>query len=163
MKLLVVGSKARTEKYLPDLPIAREVEIVVVERGASDDEILDAAADADFIMADAISPVSARLDIVGDIYDIGRRVRVELRAAKLRGVMIPHAVQYAAEIPAPSEDARKPPCTARAVIPRLNAGAVNYLAYVVKQPAGGTFSAKIAQSPASLSQRFLYQPVHLFV
>ncbi len=61
MKLLVVGSKARTEKYLPDLPIAREVEIVVVERGASDDEILDAAADADFIMADAISPVSARL------------------------------------------------------------------------------------------------------
>lgn len=61
MKLLVIGSKARTEKYLPDLPITREVETVVVERGASDDEILSLAADADFIMADAISPVSARL------------------------------------------------------------------------------------------------------
>ena len=31
MKLLVVGSKARVEKYLPDLPITREVETVVVE------------------------------------------------------------------------------------------------------------------------------------
>lgn len=61
MKLLVIGSKARTEKYLPDLPITREVETVVVERGASDDEILGLAADTDFIMADAISPVSARL------------------------------------------------------------------------------------------------------
>ena len=61
MKLLVIGSKARTEKYLPNLPIVNEVEIVVVERGASDDEILSVAADADFIMADAISPVSARL------------------------------------------------------------------------------------------------------
>ena len=61
MKLLVIGSKARVEKYLPDLPITREVETVVVERGASDDEILNAASDADFIMADAISPVSARL------------------------------------------------------------------------------------------------------
>lgn len=61
MKLLVIGSKARVEKYLPDLPITREVETVVVERGASDDEILGLAADTDFIMADAISPVSARL------------------------------------------------------------------------------------------------------
>lgn len=61
MKLLVIGSKARAEKYLPNLPIVNEVEIVVVERGASDDEILRVAADADFIMADAISPVSARL------------------------------------------------------------------------------------------------------
>lgn len=61
MKLLVIGSKARVEKYLPDLPITREVETVVVERGASDDEILNAASDTDFIMADAISPVSARL------------------------------------------------------------------------------------------------------
>lgn len=61
MKLLVIGSKARTEKYLPNLPIVNEVEIVVVERGASDDEILSIAADADFIMADAISPVSAHL------------------------------------------------------------------------------------------------------
>lgn len=61
MKLLVIGSKARTEKYRPDLPITREVETIVVERGASDDEILAVAADADYIMADAIAPVGARL------------------------------------------------------------------------------------------------------
>lgn len=61
MKLLVIGSKSRTEKYLPDLPVVSQVERVVVERGASDDDILALAADADFIMADAISPVSANL------------------------------------------------------------------------------------------------------
>lgn len=61
MKLLVIGSKARTEKYLPDLPITHEVDTVTAERGTSDDEILRIAADADFIMADAISPVGSRL------------------------------------------------------------------------------------------------------
>lgn len=61
MKLLVIGNRARTEKYLPNLGITREVEIVVVERGASNAEILAAASDADFIMADAIAPVDAEL------------------------------------------------------------------------------------------------------
>ncbi len=61
MKLLVIGSKERTEKYLPDLPIVREVETVVAERGAPDEKLLEIASDADFVLADAISPVSARL------------------------------------------------------------------------------------------------------
>lgn len=93
MKLLVIGSKARTEKYLPDLPITREVETVVVERGASDDEILGLAADADFIMADAISPVSSRL-IEGMpnlklIHSEGVAYNaIDLDAARARGVFV---------------------------------------------------------------------------
>lgn len=60
-KLLVIGDKARVEKFLPQLPIVDEVELVVAERGASDEELINLAADADYIMADAISPVSAGL------------------------------------------------------------------------------------------------------
>lgn len=61
MKMLVIGDEARTRTYLPDLPFVQQTELVVVPRGTADDEILARAADADFIMADAISPVSAQL------------------------------------------------------------------------------------------------------
>lgn len=61
MLVLTVGSEARTRKYLPDLPITREVDLVCAERGASNDELLAAAPDADVIVADAISPVDGRL------------------------------------------------------------------------------------------------------
>lgn len=60
-KLLVIGDKARVEKFLPQLPIVGETEVVVAERGASDEELAALAADANYIMADAISPVSAAL------------------------------------------------------------------------------------------------------
>lgn len=61
MKLLVIGDEARTRKYLPDMEIARETDVVVAPRGAADEDILELAADADFIMADAISAVSGDL------------------------------------------------------------------------------------------------------
>lgn len=61
MKLLVIGDAKRTSKYLPDMDVVKDVEIVVASRGSLDEEILDLAADADFIMADAISAVSAKL------------------------------------------------------------------------------------------------------
>ncbi len=61
MKLLVIGNEARLKKYLPDLPVTRDVDTIVAERGTSDDDLLQLAPDADFILADAISPVSARL------------------------------------------------------------------------------------------------------
>ena len=61
MKVLIIGDKTRTEKYLPDLPVVRESEWVVAERGSSDEQLLSSAADADVIFADAISPVSAQL------------------------------------------------------------------------------------------------------
>ncbi len=61
MLVLTVGSEARTRKYLPDLPITREVDLVCAERGVANDELLAAAPDADVIVADAISPVDVRL------------------------------------------------------------------------------------------------------
>lgn len=61
MKLLVIGDAKRTRKYLPDMEIVNRVDVVVAPRGATDEDILKVAADADFIMADAISPVSANL------------------------------------------------------------------------------------------------------
>lgn len=61
MKFLIIGDKTRTEKYLPDLPLVDTINRVVLPRGSSDEEILAAASDAEFIMADAISPVSATL------------------------------------------------------------------------------------------------------
>ena len=61
MKLLVIGDPNRVEKYTPDMPIVKKVETVVMQRGSSDDDIIAAAGDADFIVADAVSPVSASL------------------------------------------------------------------------------------------------------
>ena len=61
MKVLVIGDAARVEKYRPAVPIASTAEVVVVDRGASDEELLERAGDADVIIADAISPVSAAL------------------------------------------------------------------------------------------------------
>lgn len=61
MKMLVIGDEARTKKYLPQLPIVEESEIVVADRGMSEDEIIALAGDADFVMADAISPVTAKM------------------------------------------------------------------------------------------------------
>lgn len=93
MKLLVIGSQARVEKYLPDLPITREVETVVVERDASDEDILRIAADADFIMVDAITPVGARLiDGMPDlklIHSEGVAYNaIDLDAARARGIFV---------------------------------------------------------------------------
>ena len=61
MKLLVIGDEKRVAKYLPDLDIVRQVELTVAGRGTPDDDIAALAGDADFIVADAVSPVSARL------------------------------------------------------------------------------------------------------
>ena len=61
MLVLTVGSEARTRKYLPDLTITREVELVCVERGAANDDLIALAPDASVIVADAISPVDAQL------------------------------------------------------------------------------------------------------
>lgn len=93
MKLLVIGSRERTEKYLPDLDIVRGTELVVAPRGTADADILALAPDADFIMADAISPVSAflmehmpRLKLVhseGVAYNA-----IDLDAARERGIAV---------------------------------------------------------------------------
>ena len=61
MKLLVIGDEKRFAKYLPQLDIVEQVESIVVARGTCDDDIIANVGDVDFIAADAISPVSARL------------------------------------------------------------------------------------------------------
>ena len=61
MKLLVIGDEKRFRKFLPNLDIVERVEVAVVARGTSDDDIAALAGDVDFIVADAISPVSATL------------------------------------------------------------------------------------------------------
>lgn len=61
MKALIIGDEKRVAKFLPDLPIVRQVETVVAKRGTSDDGIVALTGDADFIVADAVSPVSAQL------------------------------------------------------------------------------------------------------
>jgi phosphoglycerate dehydrogenase-like enzyme len=93
MRLLVLCGADRTDKYLPDLPVVDQVERVVVLRGVSDEDILARVPDADFIMADAISPVSAALiaglpslkliHSEGVGYDL-----IDLDAARARGVVV---------------------------------------------------------------------------
>ena len=61
MKVIVIGSEARTKKYLPALEVVEQVELVIFERGTADEDILATASDASCIFADAICPVSAQL------------------------------------------------------------------------------------------------------
>ena len=93
MRLLVIGDEKRVAKYLPDLPIVHEVETVVVGRGTPDDEILARVDDADFIVADAVSPVSAKLiDAYGSlklIHSEGVAYNViDVDAAREHGVVV---------------------------------------------------------------------------
>ena len=61
MKILVIGSKDRYDKYDPDIEIKRNADIIFTERGTPDDAVLAAGKDAEVLFADAISPVSRYL------------------------------------------------------------------------------------------------------
>lgn len=61
MKILIIGSKERYEKFYPALELVRTAEKVFCPRGAADDAILAAGGGAQILFADAISPVSRRL------------------------------------------------------------------------------------------------------
>lgn len=62
MKTLVIANEDRFRKYLPeDIPVTKETEMVFCKRGASDEELLAAGADADFIAADPMTTVSGRV------------------------------------------------------------------------------------------------------
>lgn len=91
--MLVIGDEARTRTYLPDTPFVHATEIAVAPRGTSDDDILKLAADADFIMADAISPVSAylieRMPNLKLIHSEGVAYNaIDLAAARARGIYV---------------------------------------------------------------------------
>lgn len=93
MRLLIIGNSERVKKYKPSIVLPEQLEIVVVERGADDEEILSLAADADLIMADAISPVSEKLiEGMPDlklIHSEGVAVNaIDLDAASKRGIPV---------------------------------------------------------------------------
>ena len=93
MKLLVIGDERRFAKFLPDLDIVRQVEAVVVGRGTPDDEIVARVGDADFIVADAISPVGPRLmDAFPDlklVHSEGVAYNaIDVAAAEERGIVV---------------------------------------------------------------------------
>lgn len=61
MKIMVIGNRDRYRKYEPDMAIVKESELIFSDRGTPDEELLSRAGDAEIILADAISPVSAEL------------------------------------------------------------------------------------------------------
>lgn len=61
MKLLVVGKEGKLERYTKDASLLEKYEISRVPMGASDEEILAAGKDADFILVDAMGKISAKV------------------------------------------------------------------------------------------------------
>ena len=61
MKILVIGNRDRYEKFASAELAGREGAIVFCKRGTGDGELLEAAKDAEIILADAIAPVSGDL------------------------------------------------------------------------------------------------------
>lgn len=57
MKVLIIGSRDRYEKFLPEVIRTGDFHLVFVPRGSSNAQLLAAAPDAQVILADAISPV----------------------------------------------------------------------------------------------------------
>ncbi len=61
MKLCVIGSKERYEKFMPECSLREETEIVYFPLNTENEEILKSAADADVVFADAIAKVDRDL------------------------------------------------------------------------------------------------------
>lgn len=62
MKTLIIGNEDRYRKYLPaDIPFAQNTEMIFLNRGASDEEILAAASDAEYMAADPMTRVSGNV------------------------------------------------------------------------------------------------------
>lgn len=93
MKILILGTRARYETYLPPLPFIRQQELVFLDKDSSEEEILKQAADAGILFADAITPVRAslirqmpKLKLIhseGVAYD-----KIDLDAARERGIWV---------------------------------------------------------------------------
>jgi hypothetical protein len=95
MKILIIGDRARYEKFRPADGIYDRCEKVFCRRGTADSELLSEGADADVIFADAVSPVSAHLisqmpnlkmiHSEGVAFD-----RIDLESAKERRICVCH-------------------------------------------------------------------------
>lgn len=60
-KFLILTSKKRMEKYIDFTRIPKDWEFVYVDYGYSDDDVLSAGIDAEYILVDAVCPVSRRV------------------------------------------------------------------------------------------------------
>lgn len=61
MKILIIGNEDRYQKYMPDLDIVKEITMVFCPRGASEEELLEAAFDADAIAIDPMANLSGNV------------------------------------------------------------------------------------------------------
>lgn len=61
MKIMVIGNKARYEKFMPETDLAKKVEMVYFPLGTSDEDLLVGCADADGLVVDAIGKVRKEL------------------------------------------------------------------------------------------------------
>lgn len=61
MNILIVGSRDRYERFLPEKIRSGAFQLIFAPRGSSNAQLLELAADADVILADAISPVDRAL------------------------------------------------------------------------------------------------------
>lgn len=93
MKLLVIGKEGRLQKYTRDKSVLETYEISYVPTGSSDEALLAAGGDADFILADAVAGVSA--DVIGRmpnlklIHSEGVGFNgIDTRAAAERGIYV---------------------------------------------------------------------------
>ena len=93
VKILVEGTRARYEKFLPqDAPLDR-VELAFCGRGSSNAELLAAGGDAQILCVDAISPVDAaliaKMPNLRLIHSEGVAFNcIDLAAAKKRGIYV---------------------------------------------------------------------------
>lgn len=61
MKILIIGNEDRYKKYLPDLDIAQVSRTVFCDRDTADEELLEAAPDAEPIRIDPLAKLSAKV------------------------------------------------------------------------------------------------------
>lgn len=61
MKILIVGSRDRYEKFLPEKIRSGDFQLVFAPRGSTNEQLLELGADAQVLLADAISPVDRAL------------------------------------------------------------------------------------------------------
>lgn len=93
MKILIIGNEDRYKKYMPDLDIVKDIAMVFCPRGASDEEMLQAAPDADAIAIDPMAKLSGnvirRMPNLKIIQSEGVGFNgIDCEAAKERGIFV---------------------------------------------------------------------------
>lgn len=93
MKVLIVGSRDRYEKFLPESIRQRDIELFFAPRGSSNEELLALAPDAQVLLLDAISPADddlmAAMPNLKLIHSEGVAYNaIDAEAARQRGIFV---------------------------------------------------------------------------